>query len=183
MSIQVSKSEPPSTYACHVDIQCFYADVTVPSDQQFQQWASTVIEFLHEGNCLDKNKTAQQQFEVSILVVDKTEIQLLNNQYRDKNSPTNVLSFPFDVPEIFHDQQISNILGDVIICAPIIQSESKMQNKSCEEHWAHMTVHGILHLLGYDHLNDEDATIMESLEVKILEKLNYKDPYMELTHE
>lgn len=178
MSNKHSSAEPPSKLACHIDVQCFYADVTVPGDQTFQHWARTVINFLVAANLLDN-----QNFEISILVVDQIDSQLLNNQYRQINKPTNVLSFPFETPEIFKQHQEINILGDIVICAPIIELESRQQNKTVEEHWAHMLVHGVLHLLGYDHINNKDASIMEATEVKILSKLNYQDPYMELTHE
>lgn len=178
MSKKPSIAEPPSKYTCHVDIQCFYADITVPSDQVFELWAVTAIKFLVASKLL-----TNQNFDLSILVVDKVESQLLNNQYRQKNYPTNVLSFSFDTPEIFKVHQTSNILGDIVICAPIIELESEQQNKTIEEHWAHMLVHGLLHLLGYDHLNDKDAKIMEALEIKILSQLNYQDPYMELINE
>lgn len=178
MSNKPSLAEPPSKCACHVDVHCFYADVTVPSDQSFQQWAEASIHFLVNAGLLHDEK-----FELSILVVDKIESQFLNNQYRQKNSPTNVLSFPFEMPDIFKQHQASNILGDIVICASVIELESKQQNKTIEEHWAHMLVHGVLHLLGYDHLNEKDATTMETLEIKILSNLNYQDPYMDLAHE
>lgn len=178
MSLSISQLEPPSIRACHVDVQCMYADVTVPSDQSLHQWAAATTNFLVKENLLE-----EQDFEIAILVVDKVDSQFLNNQYRQKDSPTNVLSFPFDVPNIFKQHQTTNILGDIIICAPIIEVESDQQNKSIEEHWAHMVVHGVLHLLGYDHLNNADANIMEGLEIKILSTLGYTNPYLEHHHE
>lgn len=178
MSNKPSSAEPPSKYACHVDVQCFYADVTVPSDQTFRQWTRAVLDFLIAAKLQDN-----QNIELSILIVDETDSQLLNNQFRQKNQPTNVLSFPFDTPEIFRQHQAVTILGDIVICAPIVERESQQQHKTIEEHWAHMLVHGVLHLLGYDHMNDKDATIMEAMEVEILSNLNYQNPYMELTHE
>lgn len=178
MSNKPSSAEPPSRLACHVDVQCFYADVTVPGDQTFQRWASAVINFLVRSKLLDN-----QNVEIFILVVDEAESQFLNNQFRQKDSPTNVLSFPFETPEVLKQHQALNVLGDIVICAPIIELESRQQKKSIEEHWAHMLVHGVLHLLGYDHINNKDASIMEALEIKILSELNYQDPYMELTHE
>lgn len=178
MSNKPSSAEPPSKYACHVDVQCFYADVTVPDDQIFQCWASAVINFLVRYELLDN-----QNFELFILIVDEAESRFLNNEFRQKDSTTNVLSFPFETPEVLKQHQLVNTLGDIVICAPIIELESRQQKKSIEEHWAHMLVHGVLHLLGYDHINNKDASIMESLEIKILSELNYQDPYMELTHE
>jgi len=173
-----SSAEPPSKCACHVDVQCFYADVTVPGDKIFQQWVIATLYFLIEAKLL-----TNQNFELSILVVDKVDSQQFNDQYRHKKQPTNVLSFPFETPEVLKQYQATNILGDLVICAPIIELESRQQNKTSEAHWAHMLVHGVLHLLGYDHINKKDATIMEALEVKILSKLNYQNPYMELIHE
>ena len=178
MSLSISQLEPPSMHACHVDVQCMYADVTVPSDQSLRQWAAATTSFLVKEKLLE-----DQDFEIAILVVDKVESQLLNYQYRQKDCPTNVLSFPFEVPNIFKLHQATNILGDIIICAPIIEIESQQQNKGIKEHWAHMVVHGVLHLLGYDHLNDSDANIMEGLEIKILSTLGYTNPYLELPHE
>jgi len=178
MSNNISSLEPPSKSACHVDVQCHYADVNVPSDIVFREWVDKTIQFL-----IDKNLLDNAAIDLSILVVDKSESQLLNNDYSQQNKPTNVLSFPFDTPDIFKPSQESNILGDIVICAPIIELEAQQQNKLIEHHWAHMLVHGLLHLLGYDHLNNNDASIMENLEIEILSQLGYKNPYLELNHE
>ena len=101
------------------------------------------------------------------------ESQQLNSQYRQKDKPTNVLSFPFEVPEGIE----LNLLGDLVVCASVVEQEAKEQNKVLFHHWAHMIVHGCLHLLGYDHINDADADEMEALEVKILAKLAISNPY------
>ena len=97
----------------------------------------------------------------------------LNRMYRQKEGPTNVLSFSCDVPEGVPCQ----ILGDLVICAPVVEREALEQNKSLEAHWAHLVVHGILHLLGFDHMEDTAAEEMEALEIKILQDLGYTNPY------
>ena len=113
--------------------------------------------------------------ELSIRIVDEQESAQLNRQYRENPGPTNVLSFPFDavVPEPLP------ILGDLVICAPVVVQEATQQNKSINAHWAHMIIHGVLHLLGYDHSNEKDSEIMESLETEILLGLDFPEPYLE----
>ncbi|MEO1890881.1 MAG: rRNA maturation RNase YbeY [Candidatus Thioglobus sp.] len=111
--------------------------------------------------------------ELLIRIVDKTEIQNLNKTYRHKNQPTNVLSFPSDLP-IEIDEEI---LGDVVICTDVVTDEAKAQNKTFDEHLTHMAIHGTLHLMGYDHIDETEASVMESLEIKILEKIGIANPY------
>ena len=106
-------------------------------------------------------------------MVNIDESQQLNKQYRHKDKPTNVLSFPFEVPEGIE----LNLLGDLVVCAPVIQQEATEQGKVLFDHWAHMIIHGCLHLLGYDHINDTDADEMEALEIKILAQLSINNPY------
>lgn len=170
--------EPPSKCACYVDVQCHYADVNVPSDQQFYDWVENTFSYLIDNKLIEDIDT-----ELSILIVDRIESQLLNAQYRQQDKATNILSFPFDTPDIFKENQETNILGDLIICAMIVENEAEQQQKTLYEHWAHMLVHGVLHLLGYDHTNDADAKIMEDLEVKILSEQGIKNPYRELINE
>ena len=100
---------------------------------------------------------------------------MLNKQYRHKIGPTNILSFPIEVPEGID----LNLLGDLVICAPLLEKEALEQNKPFMSHWAHIIVHGILHLLGYDHIDDDEAEIMENKEIKILSTLNIENPYIE----
>lgn len=171
-----SSQEPPPKCACHVEIECHYADINVPGNNEFITWVEKTIQYLIDTQLLENSN-----IELSIVVVDKVESQLLNTEYRQQNKSTNVLSFPFDTPEIFKQHQQSRILGDIVICAPIIELESQQQNKNIQQHWAHMLVHGVLHLLGYDHINNNDAQIMEELEIKILDHLGYQNPYMELS--
>jgi probable rRNA maturation factor len=135
----------------------------VPDDAQFQQWANSISDF---------NDAAGT---VAIKVVGSDEMQSLNKQFRGKDKPTNVLSFPF---ESFDDIAMETaILGDIALCADVIETEAKAQHKTLEAHYAHMTIHGILHLLGYDHIEDNEAKRMEALEISCLEKLGYTDPY------
>ncbi len=173
-----TSAEPPPKYSCAVDVQCMYADISVPADKLFSEWVSAVITFLVEHKQLE-----QTDYEVAIRIVDKVDSQQLNNQYRQKNVPTNVLSFPFDTPEIFKQCQQLDILGDIVVCALIVEAEAQQQNKSIEQHWAHMIVHGVLHLLNYDHTNDDDASVMEALETRILSQLGYPNPYTEHPYE
>ena len=113
--------------------------------------------------------------ELTIRVVDNDESQTLNSQYRGKDKPTNVLSFPSDLPE----EVGLNLLGDIVICAPVVAAEAEQQNKTPDAHWAHMVVHGVLHLQGYDHIDEHEAQVMETLEIKILAGLGFADPYQD----
>ena len=111
--------------------------------------------------------------EISIQVVDSEEMTRFNCQYRGKESDTNVLSFPVDADL----QKQTGLLGDLIICSDVVQREAQQQSKAPEHHWAHMTIHGTLHLLGYDHIADEDAELMEAIEVARLAELSIPNPY------
>jgi probable rRNA maturation factor len=133
----------------------------VPSLEQFETWVNAVIK--HLG----------RYFQVSIEIVDKNTSQDLNNTYRQKNKPTNVLSFPLELPEFVGE----DLIGDLAICAAVVKEEVKQQNKTLSDHWAHLTIHGCLHLLGYDHIQDDDAEVMENLEIQLLEHLGIENPY------
>ena len=109
----------------------------------------------------------------SMLVTTPEEIQQLNKQYRDKDQATNVLSFPMLSPE----EVDVCLLGDIALCAAVINREAKQQSKAENAHWAHMVVHGMLHLQGFDHLRNQEAEEMEQLEVKILNQLGFDNPY------
>jgi probable rRNA maturation factor len=113
--------------------------------------------------------------EVSIYIVDEAESQELNAQYRGKDKPTNVLSFPADIPE----EVGIPLLGDLVVCAPVVEREAQEQGKTLEAHWAHMLVHGSLHLLGFDHINDDEAETMEALETEIITGLGFPAPYQD----
>lgn len=144
-----------------VDIQIATTATLLPSSEQFQQWIETGL-----------SKT-QSNFELTVRVVDIKESQQLNLQYRQKDKPTNVLSFPFEVPDGIE----LNLLGDLVICADVVAKEATEQNKSLYNHWAHLVIHGCLHLLGYDHIEEEEATEMESLEIELLSTLGIDNPY------
>jgi probable rRNA maturation factor len=134
----------------------------IPSDALLSTWAEAAVE--HAGN----------ELEMVIRIVDAAESRQLNRDYRGKDKPTNVLSFPFEAPQ----QAPLPLLGDLVICAPVVSQEAAEQNKTLEAHWAHMVVHGTLHLQGYDHQDDQQAQLMEDKERQILQRLNFSDPYI-----
>lgn len=113
--------------------------------------------------------------EVCIRIVDEQESANLNAQFRQKNYPTNILSFPAIAPEEIKNEY----LGDMVLCPAVIEREAEEQHKKLEHHWAHLIIHGSLHLLGYDHVAEQDAEIMEALEIKLLQQLGYPNPYEE----
>ncbi|PQJ67671.1 rRNA maturation RNase YbeY [Photobacterium angustum] len=134
----------------------------LPTEAEFQQWLNAaVIPF-------------QADAEVTIRLVDEQESHALNLEYRGKDRPTNVLSFPFEAPPGMELE----LLGDLIICRQVVEKEALEQNKPLKAHWAHMVVHGSLHLLGYDHIEDEEAEEMESLETEIMQNMGFVDPYI-----
>ncbi len=145
-----------------IDLQNVCDADKLPPIELFQQWVDTVL-----------TAVTKQEFELTIRLVNIDESQQLNKQYRQKDKPTNVLSFPFEVP----DGIDLNLLGDLVICAHVVEQEANAQNKALFDHWAHMVIHGCLHLLGYDHINDTDANEMESLEIEILAKQSIRNPY------
>ncbi len=115
----------------------------------------------------------QRDTELSVRVVDREEMRELNARYRQRDKPTNVLSFPVDLPPGVN----APLLGDIVLCAPVVRDEAHAQGKSLQAHWDHMLVHGILHLLGYDHESEHDATVMEALERRALASLGWPCPY------
>lgn len=135
----------------------------IPQDTEFECWAHECLRHIAYSN----------PCEINIKVVSAEESQHLNQSYRGKNKPTNVLSFESDLPDFVPN----DFLGDLAICAEVVINEAEIQQKSCLHHWAHLCVHGILHLVGYDHIEQEDAIEMESLEKQILAKLGIDDPY------
>lgn len=148
-----------------LDIQnaCSYS--AMPSQENLENWVTNTLSFIEIN---------ESTVELTIRFVNSEEIQSLNKTYRDKDKSTNVLSFPstFNPPD-------SNIyfMGDLIICLTVVEAEAIEQNKSFDDHLAHMTTHGVLHLLGYNHITEEEADEMESLEIEILEKLSITNPY------
>lgn len=133
-----------------------------PTLEQLQQWCALAL----------RQRSADS--ELTIRLVDEAEGRELNNTWRHKDYATNVLSFPADVPEGLLDIPL---LGDLVICVPVVEREAIEQGKSLEAHWAHLVIHGCLHLLGYDHINDDEAEEMESLEQNLLAELGHPDPY------
>ena len=138
-------------------------DVEPPSSEEILTWVEAVL------------STHRDEAELTVRIVDTSEICHLNRTYRQQNKPTNVLSFPFekldgiDLP----------LLGDVVVCAAVVAVEAVQQQKPLQHHWAHMVVHGVLHLLGYDHVKEQDAEIMEGLEIEVLNRLGIDNPYQE----
>jgi len=133
----------------------------VPEEKHFQSWVDAALAEVSE-DC-----------ELSVRLVEVEECAELNSNYRGKTGPTNVLSFPFEAP-IPMDPRL---LGDLVICRTVVESEAQQQNKVVNDHWAHMVIHGCLHLLGYDHIKMDEAEQMETLEKTILQSLNIDNPY------
>jgi probable rRNA maturation factor len=148
-----------------IDLQVACATDDLPSQAQLQLWVETAL--------LTASKTTQT-FELTIRLVESQESQQLNNQFRGQDKPTNVLSFPFEVPEGI----ILNLLGDLVICVDVMKEEAVLQNKDLFDHWAHLVIHGCLHLLGFDHISEDEAVEMEAIEISALAKINIKNPYL-----
>ncbi|EKD54386.1 MAG: hypothetical protein ACD_60C00089G0005 [uncultured bacterium] len=146
-----------------ITIQRVTLSASLPSTSRLKRFATAVL------------KTKIKSAELNIRIVDKNEMTQLNSMYRQKHKPTNVLSFPFDMPKECESQM--PLLGDIVICAEVIAEEALAQKKTLEAHWAHMIVHGTLHLLGYDHEKKKEADLMEAEEIKILHTLGFHDPY------
>lgn len=134
---------------------------TLPDNAQFQCWVEAVISRFHV------------QSEITVRLVDEAESRQLNLRYRGKDYATNVLSFPFEAPPGI----TLPLLGDLVICRQVVEREAAEQHKALSAHWAHMIIHGCLHLLGYDHIADDEAEIMETLETQIMHTLGFADPY------
>ena len=115
--------------------------------------------------------------ELTIRLVTSDESQQLNRDYREKDKPTNVLSFPFEAPAMIPVDELPNYLGDLVICESVLCEEANAQNKTYQDHYIHLIIHGLLHLLGFDHIDEDEAEIMENLEVIILKKLGVSNPY------
>lgn len=144
-----------------LDLQIACDESGLPTQAQFIDWLTAAL------------KDVKPNAEVTIRLVEPEESQALNSEYRGKDKPTNVLSFEFDAPPMVE----LNLLGDLVICKSIIEQEAIEQEKALNDHWAHMVIHGSLHLLGMDHIEPDQALEMESLEKKVLATLAIDDPY------
>ena len=145
-----------------VDIQMASASEEAPDPQSIERWVSAAL------------NNQRDSTELSIRIVDTEEGKALNEQFRGSTGATNVLSFPFEN----ESPEPLPLIGDIVICAPLVLKEANEQNKTLNAHWAHMIIHGVLHLLGYDHQNKTEATAMESLETKIMQSLGFPPPYL-----
>ena len=145
-----------------VDVQ--YEMEAGPDEDDIRRWLEAVL--IAEAILAD--------VEITVRIVDEAEMAELNERYRHKIGPTNILSFPFEAPPGME----CNLLGDLVIAAPVVQREAREQGKTENAHWAHMIVHGTLHLLGYDHQQPVEAEAMEAREISILQQLGYANPYL-----
>ena len=146
-----------------LEVQRATASRPLPSDRQFRLWAEAVLAAL----------AARPRAVLTIRLVDREEGRELNSRYRGRDQATNVLSFPAELP----DEVDLPLLGDIVLCAPLVADEAADQEKDLQAHWAHLTIHGILHLLGYDHQRSEEAEAMERLEIRLLGQLGIDNPY------
>ena len=147
-----------------INLQIAVSSEQIPDKDKFQLWADTAADACA---CGDK--------ELTIRITDMKESAELNSRYRDRTGATNVLSFPYEDPPGL----VTEMLGDLVICAPLVGREADEQHKSVEAHWAHLLVHGVLHLCGYDHIDAAQADEMEALETSIITGLGYSPPYDE----
>ena len=146
-----------------LDLQIALDATDIPTRQEFELWAITAL------------KDHRDKAELTIRIVENDESRELNSAYRGKDKPTNVLSFPFEAPP----GMTLPLLGDLIVAADVVAAEAIEQSKTLKAHWAHMVVHGCLHLLGYDHIEEDEAVEMESLETQLIESLGFDNPYKE----
>lgn len=147
-----------------LDLQIASSASQLPSHADFLAWCSLAL----------RQRTSPS--ELTIRLVDNEEGLKLNSTWRGKNYPTNVLSFPADIPDGLLDIPL---LGDLVICVPVVEAEACEQRKALMAHWAHLVIHGCLHLLGYDHIDDEEAEEMEELERQLLAEIGHPDPYLD----
>ncbi len=144
-----------------------------PSEEDLLAWCTLALQSPHLTH-----SSLQETPEVTVRIVDNDESQQLNNDYRGKNQPTNVLSFPFEHPIDLPAEAELSLLGDLVICLPKVIAEAAEQQKPVLSHWVHLVIHGMLHLQGYDHETDEEAELMENLEIALLAKLGINNPYI-----
>lgn len=153
----------------HVSVSYGLPRAGLPSAASFRKWVAAAL----------TGRVRQAEAEVAIRMVDEAEGRSFNRHYRGKDYPTNVLSFPAEHPEGLPKGMKLPLLGDLVVCAPVVEREAREQDKSLRDHYAHLTVHGVLHLLGWDHEDERDAQAMEQLEREVLAGLGVADPYLE----
>lgn len=150
----------------------------LPSLVDLKDWCQAAL----QG---EKKDSPQTDYSVLVRVVDEVESADLNGTYREKKGPTNILSFPTELPDFMLDipdlKEQASHLGDLIVCEPVMRQEASEQNKPVLAHWAHLIVHGVLHLQGFDHIDATEAQHMEALEIAILDQLGYSNPYADMT--
>lgn len=144
-----------------LDLQIATEEANLPSEADIRRWVEVAL------------AGRRDEAQLTVRITDEDEIRELNATYRGKDKPTNVLSFPFEAPPGVDIP----LLGDIIICAAVVAHEAAEQDKALEAHWAHMVIHGTLHLLGYDHIEESQAEEMEGLEISLLTGLGYANPY------
>lgn len=159
------KPAAPATASVSLDLQVKSRAAHVPSRRKFAQWIAKAVAGRVEGPA-----------EITLRVVGPAEMRALNREYRGKDYATNVLSFPFEAPASV--ALPVRVLGDIVLCAATVQREAKEQGKDVEAHWAHLAVHGVLHLLGHDHHAKRQAVVMEGAEIAILALLGFGNPYL-----
>jgi len=167
-------AEPPSRSLLTIDLS-IADDIdasAVPTLEQLRLWVEHTLS-------ASRHTPSHTLFELSLSVLDSAAIQALNLEYRNKNAPTNVLSFPSDMPALpaDHTAPVLQALGDIVVCQSVVAQEASEQGKPLQHHWAHMVVHSVLHLLGYDHIQSDEAHTMEALEVQVLAELSIPNPY------
>jgi probable rRNA maturation factor len=146
-----------------IDVQVGGTRTGLPGVAKLRHWARSAL------------AGRRRDAELSIRIVDAAESQALNRRYRGKDRPTNVLAFPAELPP----ELGLSLLGDLVICREVVEAEARAQAKPLDAHWAHMVVHGTLHLMGYDHESADEAAVMEAIETEVLADLGWPDPYLE----
>jgi len=151
----------------HLNFENASSAASLPSECDFYRWAWSAL------------KNEYRRADISLILLDEEEARAYNRDYRGKDYATNVLSFALNEGEILPDQFSDGLCGDLIICPQVVFKEAAEQGKTAEQHFAHLTLHGTLHLMGYDHIEEHDAEEMEALEIRLMQALNYPNPYRE----
>lgn len=174
----VKKTAKATSVTLQLDVQYAAGRDSVPSAKRLSIWAQAAYEVHHAAHAMNMRKGRKRivpPVQVSLRIVGAAESRKLNRQWRDEDHATNVLSFPAgEMPEMMGEVPS---LGDLAVCVPIVKREARQQGITLDAHWAHLMIHGVLHLLGYDHEVDRDAQVMEACEVAILESFGFANPY------